>query len=152
MRILALLGCTVLLAACTKADAPPAADTSAGMAAEMPATASLASMAGLWDTNVRRQGTDSVVTTNVLNTTDSTAWSFAFPNRESIPMRITGMSGDTVLWETGSFESSVRKGIMTRNTGKTWLRDGKLRGLITARYDGTGPDSVIVFETEGTKR
>lgn len=152
MRAIALFSFVILLAACSSADTPPAADTSAVVSEAPPAALSLATMTGMWDTNVRRQGTDSIVATNVVNATDSTAWTFAFPNRAPIAMRITGTSGDTVMWETDAFESAVKKGLMTRNSGKSWIRDGKMMGSVTARYETTGPDTVIVFDTEGTKR
>jgi len=147
MRFTALVGLAVLVSACTKQDAPPAADTTA-----MAAPASLASMAGMWNVNVMREGSDSVATTYVLNTMDTAAWTFTFPNRQPIPIRITGMSGDTVLSEAGPFESSVRPGVQTSNTIRTWLEGGKLVGWVRARYDVSGPDTVIVFRTEGTRQ
>src|SRR5687767_5104443 len=150
MRFTALLGLAVVLSGCTKEEAPSAADTSAVAA---PAAASpVANLAGMWNVNVMREGSDSVATTYVLNAMDSAAWTFTFPNREPIPIRITGMSGDTVLSEAGPFESSVRPGVQTRNEIKTWLENGKLVGWVRARYDVAGPDTVIVFRTEGTKQ
>jgi hypothetical protein len=150
VRVTGLLGFAVLLSACTKQESPPAADTAT--VAATAAAMSLASIAGTWNVNVMREGSDSVATTYVLNTMDTTAWTFTFPNREPIPIRITGMSGDTILSEAGPFESSVRPGVQTRNTIKTWLEADKLVGWVRARYDVTGPDTVIVFRTEGTRQ
>jgi|SRR5687767_496978 len=151
MRFTALLGLAVLVSGCSREEAPPAGDTTAMSAA--PAAASpVGNMAGMWNVNVMREGSDSVATTYVLNAMDSAAWTFTFPNKEPIPIRITGMSGDTVLSEAGPFESSVRPGVQTRNVIKTWLEDGKLVGWVRARYDVAGPDTVIVFRTEGTKQ
>ena len=149
MRFTALLGLAVLVTGCTRQDAPSAADT---MAIAPPAPASLAGMAGMWNVNVMREGSDSVATTYVLNTTDTAAWTFTFPNRQPIPIRITGMSGDTVLSEAGPFESSVRPGVQTSNTIRTWREGDKLVGWVRARYDVAGPDTVIVFRTEGTRQ
>lgn len=151
MRLTALLGLAVLLcSACTRQESPPAADTTAMSAAA--GGSPLASMAGMWNVNVMREGSDSVATTHVLNATDSTAWTFTFPNRQPIPIRITGMSGDTVLAEAGPFESSVRPGVQTRNIIKTWLEGDRLISWVRARYDVTGPDTVIVFRTVGTRQ
>lgn len=151
MRFTVSLGLAALLfAGCAKQDNPPAADTAA-----MSGTAGasvLANMAGMWNVNVMREGSDSVAATHVLNTTDTAAWSFTFPNREPIPMRITGMSGDTVLAEAGPFASAVRPGVQTSNTIRTWLEGDKIVSRVRARYEVAGPDTVIMFRTEGTRQ
>ena len=96
---------------------------------------------------------DSVLTTYVLNTTDTSAWTFAFPKRESIPMRITSVAGDSIVTDAGPFESSVRKGgVKVRTMSTLRLIDGKIVGTTTARYATTGPDSVAMLRMEGTKQ
>jgi len=150
MRSTVLLGLAVLLSGCTKQESPPAADTTA--MSESTGGSPVARMAGMWNVNVMREGSDSVATTHVLNSTDSAAWSFTFPGRQPIPIRITGMSGDTVLAEAGPFESSVRPGVQTTNIIKTWLEGDNLVSWVRARYDGTGPDTVIIFRTVGTRQ
>lgn len=156
MRFTALLGCAVVLAGCAKADAPPA-DTIAAVetpaVAEGPAPISLASLAGKWDVKIMGASSDSVLTTYVLDATDSTAWSFTFPKRPSVPMRITSVSGDSITTEAGPFESAVRKGgVKVRTTSTVRLKDGKMVGTTTARYVTTGPDSVAALRMEGTKQ
>ena len=157
MRLTALLGCAVLLVGCAKADAPPAdtlAATEAPPVMEAPAAPlSLTSLAGKWDVKVMGASSDSVLTTYVLNTTDTSAWTFAFPKRESIPMRITSVAGDSIVTDAGPFVSSVRKGgVKVRTTATMRLIDGKIVGTTTARYATTGPDSVAMLRMEGTKQ
>ena len=153
MRLIALLGCVAIVAGCTAKENPPAADTTAMAPAPAPAPAmSLASIAGMWNVTVKPEGKDTVVATYVLNTTDSTAWTFAFPGAKPVPMKITGMSGDTVMTETDWFDSAVRKGLKTRTNATAWMQDGKLVGKTVAHYQTTGPDTVRVFMTEGTKQ
>ncbi len=155
MRFTALAGCVALVAGCSTKEAPPAADTTAmtpAPEAAPEAPASLASVAGVWNVNVKPEGRDSVATTYVLNTTDSTAWSFTFPKGKPIPMRVTSVRGDTVITETDWFDSSVRPGLKARSTSTAWLHDGKLVGKTVVHYKTTGADTVRTFDTEGTKQ
>jgi hypothetical protein len=100
------------------------------------------------------EGRDTVVSTYVLNTTDSANWTLTFPNRQPIPMRITGRSGDTLMTSAGPFESSVRKDkAQTTVNTSTWLDNGTLKSKIMAHYAGVaGPDSVVPLRSEGTRK
>lgn len=151
MRLTALLGCAALLAGCAKTENPPASDTTAVTAAPV-AAVSLASLAGMWNVQTTSETSDSVLTTYVLNTTDSSAWTLTFPKRDPIPMRITGVSGDSVMTEAGPFESVLRKGVQVRTSGAFRLQDGKMIGTTVARYETTGPDSVLRLRIVGTKQ
>lgn len=150
-RTVMLLGFAVVFAGCSKADAPPAADTLAAGPADTPAATTLASFNGTWDVNVMPEGSDSVVTTHVLHVSD-TAWHLEFPDRAGTTARMTGMRGDTATGEAGPFESGVRRGVQVRTTNSYWLEGGKLMGRTTARYETTGPDTVRTFHSVGTKR
>lgn len=153
MRLTALLGCAVLIAGCTKKEAPPAADTTAIAPPAEPPAMSLGHVAGIWNVTVKPEGKDTVVTTYILNTTDTTGWLFAFPKGKPIPLKVVEVVGDTVVTATDWFDSSVRPGLKARNTGRAWLNDdGKLVGKVTARYQTTGPDTVRVFDTEGVRK
>ena len=149
MRFTALLGCVVLVAACSTKETPPA-DTTAAAA---PASVSLASRAGIWNVNVMPLDRDTVLTSYVLNTTDTSAWSFQFTGRtDVIPMRVTGTSGDTVMTEAGPFESGIRKGQQVSIRSKSWMQDGKFMSLIDAHYEGTPADSVVRLRADGTRQ
>jgi len=153
MRLTALLGCAALLAGCTKSESPPVADTSMAVTETPAAVVSLGSLAGMWDVKVMPADRDTTLTTYVLNTTDSSAWTLTFPNRDPIPMRIVDVSGDSVTVEAGPFESNVRRGGVQVSVRGPWrIQDGKLVGMTTARYQTTGPDSVVMLRQEGTKR
>ncbi len=151
MRITALLGCAMLVAACSTKEAPPVADTTAIAPAPAPAM-SLASIAGAWTVIMKPEGRDTVVSQYLLDTSDSTSWKMTFPNGLRAPVRVTGMSGDTVLAATDWNESPIRKGLQARSDIKYWMQDGKLVGTHLAHYKTTGPDTVRVFEVEGTKQ
>jgi hypothetical protein len=77
---------------------------------------------------------------------------FTFPNCRPVPVRITGMSGDTLVAETDWFESSVRKGLQAQSNIRYWMQEGKLVGRNVVRYKTTGPDTLRVFTTEGTRQ
>ena len=154
MRVkLFLASVAILVAACTKADAPPAADTSMPVATETPpAPITIASVAGKWNVNVMGQSSDSVVATNVANFDgDPAGWSFQFPGGPAIPVRNVTVSGDSIIYEAGPFASAVRKGLQVSNRVAVTLRDGNLVGDVIARYQTTGPDSVMQFRIAGTR-
>lgn len=148
--VIMLFGVAVVFAGCSRTDAPPAADTMAAAPADGPAT-TLASFNGTWDVNVMPEGSDSVVTSHVLNVSD-TAWRVEFTDRPGVTARMTGMRGDTAMSEAGPFESGVRRGMQVRTTNSYWIQDGKLMGRTTARYETTGPDTVRMFHSVGTRR
>lgn len=149
MRTIVFLVLAVVVTACTSKEAPPAADTTAMAVPAM----SMASLAGMWNVNVMPADRDTVLTSYVLNATDSTAWKFTFTGRtDEIPMRVTGMSGDTLLTEAGPFESAVRPGQQVSIKSKNVLQDGKLVGMIDANYAGTPADSILKLRSEGTRQ
>jgi hypothetical protein len=115
-------------------------------------TLSLASIAAIWKVTVKPEGKDTVVTTYVLNTTDTTDWQFQFPKGKPIALKITGMRGDTLVTETDWFDSAVRPGLKAKSNGLVWMADGKLVGKNTTHYKTTGPDTVRVFDTEGVRQ
>ena len=152
MRIFAFLGLAVLATACTSKDAPPAADTTAMITPAAPAM-SLGSLAGMWNVNVMPADRDTVLTSYVLNATDSTAWKFTFTGRtDEIPMRVTGMSGDTLLTEAGPFQSGVKAGQEVSVKTKSWMQDGKMMMSVDAHYAGTPADSIVKLRAEGTRQ
>jgi len=151
MRFTVLIGFVVIFAGCTAREEAPA-DTAAAAAMDAPAGPSLASFAGVWNVNVTPEGRDTVVTTYILNTTDTTAWAFAFPNRPPIQLRVTGRSGDSLMTEAGPFESSLRAGQQVSVTNVNWLQDGKFMSRTTARYPTGGADSVVALMAVGTRQ
>ncbi len=151
MRLTALIACALLVAGCSKKDAAPVDTTVA--AVPVASAMSLQSLAGMWNVSIMPEGRDTVVTTYVLNTTDTAAWTFTFPNRPPIAMAVTGMSGDSVMTEAGPFESNITPGLQVKTTKSTvWMQDGKLAGRTRVSYDRTGPDSVVMLRIDGTRQ
>src|SRR3954462_5567138 len=125
MRFTALIGCAVLLVGCMKKDEAPAADTTTTAVAPAPAAPaplSLASLSGKWHVNVKLATKDTVVTSYMLDATDTTKWSMRFDKggNGDVPLKITGTSGDTVMTTTDWFDSNVRKGMKVKTDSKVW--------------------------------
>lgn len=154
MRILGIAVAVVALAACSKKDEAPAVDTTAVVTPAAPAAATLADFAGVWDVDVKNETGDSVLTKNVLTATaDTTGWTMQFPPRtDLVPVRVVSIAGDSVVTQSASYPSSLRKGVKVFVDGVYRLEGGKLIGKATAHYDVKTADSVRVLNTAGTKR
>jgi hypothetical protein len=154
MRRLASCWIALVLVGCGR-PAEKAAESTAGeapAAEEMPAALSLADLAGTWDVRVTPEGGDStLVTFQMVAGTDQSGWSFNFPKRKPVPVRVVAVEGDSVVTEAGPFESVLRKGkqVSTRTVNR--LENGKLMGTTVATYAGGGPDSVVRLRFEGTR-
>ena len=154
MRIkLRLAFAVIVVAACTKADTPPAADTSMPVATETPqAPITLASVAGKWNQNVMGPSSDSVLVTSVATFDgDPAGWSFQNLGGPVIPIRNVTVSGDSITYEAGPYASPVRKGVKVSIRVAMTTRDGNIVGNVTARYQTKEPDSVRQFRIAGTR-
>ncbi len=154
MRRIAMLGCALLVAGCSTKDAPPGADTTMTAAPAAPAAMSLEGLAGKWNFSVMGMDNDSTLTTHVLTASaDPAGWSFLQQNGENVTVRNVTVAGDSMTSVAGPFSSGVRSGMRVNDLRTTYrLKDGKLVGVSTARYETTGPDSVRKFRLEGTKQ
>lgn len=148
MRRLMVLCCAAVLVACAKKDQPPAADTTA-MA---PPAATMADMAGKWSMQTKRVGSDSVLLTYELNATaDTSGWTITFTGRDPIPLRVSPMAGDSVVTETGQYESALRKGVQVWTHSVMRMEGGNLVGTTVAHYAVKTADSVVNLRAEGTR-
>jgi hypothetical protein len=154
MRALRHCWIALLVVGCSKT-ADKAADSTVGEAPAMEeagATISLADVAGTWKIRSTVEGNEgTVVAYDLVATADRSGWSIKFPDREPIPVRIVAVEGDSVVSEAGPFESVLRKGVQVSSRVVSRLRDGKLVGTTTARYDVSGPDTVARLNFEGTR-
>ena len=148
MRRLVLLGCAVLLVGCAKREGGEAADT---MAAAPAAMLSGADLAGTWAVRAMAENSDSVLVTYELTATGTTdGWTFTFPTRPPIPLRVQ-IAGDSVMIGGGPYESALRPGVQVTTEGVGRIMDGKLVGTTVAHYS-TGADSVLRLRFEGTRK
>jgi hypothetical protein len=154
MRTVTSCWIALALVGCSKPADKPAdtamEDTPRGEEAA-PAAVSLADMAGTWHVSSKVEGSDKVVTYDLVITDGKDGWMLKFPNRDPIPVRVLSVEGDSVVSEAGPFESVLRPGTQVRTSVVTRLRDGKLVGTNTARYEVSGPDTVAILHFEGSR-
>ena len=142
------------LVACGKAD-DQAADTTGAMAAgEVPAPGlSATDVSGRWNMTAVPETGDLTPTTFVLTATnDNTGWTFTFPNRPPVAVRVT-IAGDSISTDAGPYESVRRKGVQVRTNSVLRLQDGNMNivGTTVARYATKGADSVLRLRVTGTR-
>lgn len=154
MRTIALTCCIAILVGCARTDREDATDSAAGTAeAAQSSTVSLADFAGRWNMTSRPEsGPDTSATQYVLTaTSELTGWTLTFPGRpEPVPARVTA-GGDSVVTEVGPFPSLRRQGAQVTTRSVLRRQGDRLVGSTHARYATTGPDSVLMLRTEGTR-
>ena len=157
MRRFALVSIAIVFAACVKSENSAPVDTGttamAPAPAPTPAPVDLKAVAGKYTVTSRPQGGDTTVVTYELNVAgDTTGWTLTFPNRKAEPMRVIAVSGDSVVTETGPFQSVRMKGVpVTTRTTYRW-ENGNLVGTTVAHYNMKGADTVRTFVIQGVKK
>jgi hypothetical protein len=154
MRSFAMCCCVIVLAGCAKPEQQAAKDsaTASLAAGATAAPISLATVAGKWAMRTMAATSDSVlVSYEMVAAGDPSGWTFNFPNRAPVPIRVLATQGDSIVTEAGPYESVLRKGIQVSTHSVMRLQDGKLVGTTVAHYSGGGPDSVLNLRTEGTR-
>jgi hypothetical protein len=66
-------------------------------------------------------------------------------------VRVVAVDGDSIVTESGPFESVLRKGVQVNSRVVMRLQDGKLVGTTTARYQVSGPDTLATLKLEATR-
>lgn len=150
--------CAALLIGCTKSEDRAAEDRTAmdtALAApEAPAgsaTISLADVAGRWKLRSTDETGGTPVEVEMVATADTSGWTVTGPGRKPIPVRVVAVQGDSIVTESGPYESFIRKGVQVRTRTVNRLQGGKLVGTIEARYTTKSGDSVVQRLTEGTR-
>jgi hypothetical protein len=69
-------------------------------------------------------------------TADESGWSFNFPKRDPIPVRVVAVEGDSIVTEAGPYESVLRKGVQVSTRTVTRLDGDRLTGTTVAKYEG----------------
>ena len=151
MRRIALLGCALVLVACSKGENTPAADSTAAVAPPpAPPMLMMSDVAGKWHVKVMGMASDSVLLEYDM-TADSTGWTMMFPGRKD-PVKATVMlSGDSAIADAGPYASALRKGAMVTTHGVSRIQGGELVGMTTAHYNKGPGDTVVVLRSRGTR-
>jgi hypothetical protein len=154
MRALTICCFVAVLTGCAKPEQQAAKDSTATSlaAGATPAPISLAAVAGKWTVRTMPANSDSVLLTfEMVATGDPSGWTFNFPNRAPIPVRVLATEGDSIVTEAGPYESALRKGVQVSTHSVMRLQDGNLVGNTVAHYSTSGADSVLNLRTHGTR-
>jgi hypothetical protein len=147
-RVAVVVSAVVALA-CARGGDEAGSTADSGMA---PAALSLNDLAGTWTVETMPMGSDSVlVTSHLVATNTMEGWVLHIPERDSIPVRVIAVDGDSVVMEMGPFPSVLRAGQMVTTRNVARLESGAMVGVMTATYAGGGADSVATFRSRGTK-
>ena len=143
----------VAVVACSKAETP-ATDTAAATPAPPPAPAALtaADVSGTWNGTSKREGTDSVVTFTILNTSDSTG-KFVLGNSKDTTATTMKFDGDSMIVTSSAYRDPLSPKnapkVMFRSVGR--MKDGKLVGTALIS-PAAKPDTVLArVNWEATK-
>jgi len=143
----------ILALGCAKSD-NQAADTAGAGAMDVAADQaglSAADLAGRWNTRALPfSGGTTPVTSVLVATNNNSGWTLSFPNRPPIATRVT-FDADSVMTESGPYESVLRKGVQVMTTGVYRLQNDTIVGISVARYSTRGVDSVMRFRVTGTR-
>jgi hypothetical protein len=84
-------------------------------------------------------------------TPDMTGWMQMFQGREPLPVRVTAVEGDSIMFEVGPYESVLRPGVQVSTQSVARLQDGRLVGTTMARYQTAAADSTLRVTFEATR-
>ena len=158
MRALVVVGvaCTsAVLAGCSGSRAKPF-DSAKGEVSLPPMAPfvhalSYTQLSGRWSMRAVPVTGDTTPTTFVLTATSRPkGWTVTFPNRKPIPARVVKLDADSVVIETGPYESVQRSGVMTKTRDVYRLIGDDLIGTSVSHYATTSRDSVVRFRVEGS--
>ncbi len=153
MRTLTLFLGLAAITGCAKPDKPAAGDATPGAlgAGATMTTISLAAVAGNWSMRTTSDSSDTVLLTYGLSVSaDGTNWTLTFPNRPPVAARVQ-MAGDSIVAETGPYESALRAGVQVTTHTVFRLEGQELVGTGTAHYTVEGPDSLLRLRMRGTR-
>jgi hypothetical protein len=106
-------------------------------------------VAGTWNLQTISEAGDTVSST-LTATADAAGWTMTLAGRDPIPVRVA-VDGDSVITESGPFESVLRAGVMVTTRTVSRLENGMLVGTLEARYTTTGPDSLLRGTVHGMR-
>jgi hypothetical protein len=149
MRATTSLFVLLLLTACGGADdSAPATEQEMEPAAV--ATPTPADFAGEWQAIAMLEGTPDPVPVVLIGSADGTTWTMILEDREPMALEVS-MAGDSLIMESGQYESIMRDGVMVQIRTASVLQEGRLVGNIIATYSTPDGEQVVPGTMEGTR-
>lgn len=149
MRGCLVLAIAALVPACEREPTEDVAESPADTVAAAPSI-SLAELAGTWNMRYVPASGDSTAVTNSRIQVTSDGWTLHIADRDPVEGVVT-IAGDSILVVEGPYESLRRAGVMVTTHSVYRLEGDRLVGSVAAHYPASGPDSLLILRSEGTR-
>lgn len=107
-----------------------------------PAGPTLADFAGTWEVQSMIEGAEDPVPATMRGSADGSVWTMDLEGRPGLTMTVR-MSGDSLVGETGEFESILRDGVTVQVRTASVMQGGELVGKLVATYKTPDGDEVV---------
>lgn len=145
MRLAPALLTVLALAACTPAEQPAVEE-----APPAPPAPTLADFAGTWQNSATLAGVEAPVSSTMTGTAAGTDWTMTLEGRPPIPMQVS-IVGDSLVTQTGEYESILRPGVMVTVRTASVLQNGMLMGNLVSTYKTTAGEEQVTGTIQGSR-
>ncbi|MDH3224035.1 MAG: hypothetical protein OEO23_09990 [Gemmatimonadota bacterium] len=145
MRFLHPLLIATLLTACGPAEqAAPGGDE--------PETSgpTLADFAGTWDNEAMIEGVADPVPSTLHGSASASGWTMDLEGRPGLPLTVS-IVGDSLIVESGQYESVLREGVMVSIRTAVVLENGAMVGKMMATYETPDGEEVVYGTMRATR-
>ena len=145
MRLVPAALVALAVVACAPAEKPPVEEAPAP-----PPAPTLADFAGTWQNSATLTGVEAPVLSTMTGTEAGTDWTMTLEGRPPIPMQVS-IVGDSLVTQTGEYESILRPGVMVTVRTAGVLHDGMLMGNMVATYKTAAGEEQVAGTIQGTR-
>ncbi len=145
MRLVPAVPVAVALAACTPAEKPAVEEAPAP-----PPAPTLADFAGTWQNSATLTGVEAPVLSTMTGTEAGTDWTMTIEGRPPISLQVS-IVGDSLITQTGEYESILRPGVMVSVRTASVLQGGMLMGNMVATYKTAAGEEQVTGTIQGTR-
>ncbi len=144
MRLVPAVIIAVALAACAPAEQPAVEEAPA------PPVPTLADFAGTWQNSATLTGVEAPVLSTMTGTVAGTDWTMTLEGRPPVPLQVS-IVGDSLITQTGEYESILRPGVMVTVRTASVLQGGMLMGNMVATYKTAAGEEQVTGTIQGTR-
>jgi hypothetical protein len=145
MRLAPALLVALAVVACAPADQPAVEEAPAP-----PPAPTLADFAGTWQNSATLTGVEAPVLSTMTGTEAGTDWTMTLEGRDPVPLQVS-IVGDSLITQTGEYESVVRPGVMVSVRTASALHDGMLMGNMVATYKTAAGEEQVTGTIQGSR-
>jgi len=143
MRLVPAVLIAIALAACAPAEQPAVEEAP-------PAGPTLADFAGTWQNSATLTGVEAPVPSTMTGTEAGTDWTMTLEGRDPVPLQVS-IVGDSLITQTGEYESILRPGVMVTVRTASVLQGGMLMGNMVATYKAAAGEEQVTGTIQGTR-